>query len=169
MCAPANCAALFIRLSVPPGDCAVGTRLSPKHHTPSSSALLLRLFQSSCYRCRACGSGRLPAVKALIKAGKTPLEIRDGLGGTPLYVAASTDQQQVCLYLLSKGADVEVSYQILATLSCCSLHMAVPCLVQGAQDLELQVSAGQFIITTSVLMLVAGLKLDLTAGFAVGP
>ena len=51
-------------------------------------------------------------MKALIEVGKTPLEIRDGQGGTPLYVAASMDQQQVCLYLLSKGADVEVSYQI---------------------------------------------------------
>ena len=51
-------------------------------------------------------------MKALIEAGKTPLEIRNGQGATPLYVAASTDQQQVCLYLLSKGADVEVCYPI---------------------------------------------------------
>jgi len=48
------------------------------------------------------------AVTALIEKGKTPLEIRDNLGATPLYVAASTDQQQICLYLLSKGANVEV-------------------------------------------------------------
>ena len=58
--------------------------------------------------CRACSSGRIAAVKALVEAGKTPLGIRDKQGATPLYVAASTDQQQICLYLLSKGADVEV-------------------------------------------------------------
>ena len=58
--------------------------------------------------CRACSSGRPAAVRALVETGRTPLEIRDGQGATPLYVAASTDQQQICLYLLSKGADVEV-------------------------------------------------------------
>lgn len=47
-------------------------------------------------------------MKALIEMGKTPLEVKDGQGATPLYVAASTDQQQICLYLLSKGANVEV-------------------------------------------------------------
>ena len=58
-------------------------------------------------------------MKALVEAGKTPLEIRDGQGATPLYVAASTDQQQICLYLLSKKADVEVllwPYLIAAAL-----------------------------------------------------
>ena len=40
--------------------------------------------------------------------GRTPVDIRDAQGATPLYVAASTDQQQICLYLMSKGANVEV-------------------------------------------------------------
>lgn len=47
-------------------------------------------------------------MKALVGIGRTPVEIRDGQGATPLYVAASTDQQQICLYLMSKGANVEV-------------------------------------------------------------
>ena len=47
-------------------------------------------------------------MKALVEVGRTPVEIRDKQGATPLYVAASTDQQQICLYLMSKGADVEV-------------------------------------------------------------
>ena len=47
-------------------------------------------------------------MKALVEIGRTPVEIRDGQGATPLYVAASTDQQQICLYLMSKGANVEV-------------------------------------------------------------
>ena len=42
-------------------------------------------------------------------------------------------------------------------------------MVQGAQDLELQVSADQYIITTSVLKRVAGLELYFMAGFAAGP
>ena len=47
-------------------------------------------------------------MKALVEMGRTPVEIRDGQGATSLYVAASTDQQQICLYLMSKGANVEV-------------------------------------------------------------
>ena len=47
-------------------------------------------------------------MKALVEMGRTPVDIRDAQGATPLYVAASTDQQQICLYLMSKGADVEV-------------------------------------------------------------
>ena len=43
-----------------------------------------------------------------MEIGRTPVEIRDGQGATALYVAASTDQQQICLYLMSKGANVEV-------------------------------------------------------------
>ena len=60
-------------------------------------------------------------MKALVEAGKTPLEIRDKQGATPLYIAASSDQQQICLYLLSKRADVEVHLlplQELLTLLC---------------------------------------------------
>ena len=54
-------------------------------------------------------------MKALIEGGKSPLEIRDRQGATPLYVAASTDQQQICLYLLSKGADVEARLSLSLT------------------------------------------------------
>ena len=60
-------------------------------------------------------------MKALVEAGRTPLEIRDMQGATPLYVAASTDQQQICLYLLSKKANVEVHLpplQVMLTSLC---------------------------------------------------
>ena len=80
--------------------------------------------------CRACSSGRPAAVKALVEMGRTPLEIRDGQGATPLYVAASTDQQQICLYLLSKGADVEVRRPLLllsADLDSCDLDFENTC------------------------------------------
>lgn len=60
-------------------------------------------------------------MKALIEGGKSPLEIRDRQGATPLYVAASTDQQQICLYLLSKGADVEVGHFLSLTVA--DLHV----------------------------------------------
>lgn len=56
---------------------------------------------------RACSSGRLEAVRILIEEGKARVDAKDGMGGTPLYVAASTGQQAIAVYLLSKGADVE--------------------------------------------------------------
>ncbi|EIE24977.1 hypothetical protein COCSUDRAFT_83670, partial [Coccomyxa subellipsoidea C-169] len=59
---------------------------------------------------RACSAGRFEAVRILVEEGKAKLEARDNTGGTPLYVAAETCQQAIALYLLSKGADVEVGY-----------------------------------------------------------
>ncbi len=47
-------------------------------------------------------------MRALVEVGKAQLEAKDGQGGTPLYVATATGQQTIALYLLSKGADVEV-------------------------------------------------------------
>jgi ankyrin repeat protein len=50
----------------------------------------------------------MAVVRLLVEEGNAPLDARDGQGGTPLYVAAATGQQAIALYLLSKGADVEV-------------------------------------------------------------
>lgn len=61
----------------------------------------------------------MEAVRALVEEGKAPIEATDGLGGTPLYVAAATGNQTIALYLLSKGANVEVKpVQNLTGVSC---------------------------------------------------
>ena len=78
-------------------------------------------------------------MKALVQTGRTPLEIRDGQGATPLYVAASTDQQQICLYLLSKGADVEVRpLFFLAMLALLCVREAVMMQASGLLETAVQ-------------------------------
>lgn len=62
-----------------------------------------------CGVARACGAGKLEAVKALLQDQRTRLEDRDGEGSTPLLVAASSGRAPVALYLASLGADLEVS------------------------------------------------------------
>jgi len=59
--------------------------------------------------CRACSAGRFEAVRALVEEGHATVDVRDGQGGTPLYVAAASGHQAIALYLLSKGANVEAS------------------------------------------------------------
>lgn len=48
-------------------------------------------------------------MKALVEQYKAKLEAKDAAGETPLAVAASCGDQTLTLYLLSKGADPEVS------------------------------------------------------------
>lgn len=59
---------------------------------------------------RACSAGKLEAVKFLVEEAKSPLEVRDSSGFTPLCVAAASGNKEIALYLITKGADVEVSY-----------------------------------------------------------
>jgi ankyrin repeat protein len=58
--------------------------------------------------CRACSAGRVEAVKFLVGEAKAGLEAKDRSGATPLFVAASTAEKDIALYLISQGADVEV-------------------------------------------------------------
>ena len=67
---------------------------------------------------RACSAGRLDAARALVEKGKAKLEAKDAAGETPLGVAASCGDQTLALYLLSKGADPEVSRNRLVMLGC---------------------------------------------------
>ena len=76
-------------------------------------------------------------MKALVGIGRTPVEIRDGQGATPLYVAASTDQQQICLYLMSKGANVEVLTHWNARRPSLSADL---CTALGSEALKIQTS-----------------------------
>ena len=48
-------------------------------------------------------------MKYLVEEAHAPLEARDNAGETPLFVAAASAEKAVALYLISKGADVEVS------------------------------------------------------------
>ena len=50
----------------------------------------------------------MEAVRRLVEQGKANLEARDRMGATPLFVAASCGEKDVALYLISKGANVEV-------------------------------------------------------------
>ena len=55
-------------------------------------------------------------MKVLVEEGKARIDAKDGQGGTPLYVAAATGNQAAALFLLGKGADVEVR-------QCCPFHL----------------------------------------------
>lgn len=58
---------------------------------------------------RASSAGKAEAVKYLVEEAHAPLEARDNAGETPLFVAAASGEKATALYLISKGADVEVS------------------------------------------------------------
>ena len=47
-------------------------------------------------------------MRALAGEGGARVDARDGQGATPLYVAAATGHQAAALFLLGRGADVEV-------------------------------------------------------------
>ena len=57
---------------------------------------------------RACSAGRLEAVKFLVEGAGAALEARDRSGATPLCVSAAAGEKDIALYLISRGADVEV-------------------------------------------------------------
>jgi ankyrin repeat protein len=86
--------------------------------------------------CRAASSGRTEAAKVLVEEGRARVDAKDGQGATPLYVAAATGNQPAALYLLSKGADVEVGLRCV-TLSntCMRTHGPV---VPGLLHVEVQ-------------------------------
>jgi ankyrin repeat protein len=54
----------------------------------------------------AAAQGDLELVKALVEEGKTPVDIRDRDGRTPLLVAAAGGTTTVIGYLVSQGADL---------------------------------------------------------------
>jgi len=64
---------------------------------------------------RACSAGRVEAAKFLVEGSGAPLEAKDRLGATPLFVAAATAEKDIALYLISRGADVEVGYLFCAS------------------------------------------------------
>ena len=65
-----------------------------------------------CAACRAASSGSTEAARVLVEEGRARVDAKDGQGATPLYVAAAAGNQPAALYLLSKGADVEVGLAI---------------------------------------------------------
>jgi hypothetical protein len=71
--------------------------LSPNHQTPPGEELLQR----------AAGAlGSLAHVKLLVERG-AKLNLRDGIGGTALHTALSTQQPDIALYLIERGAPVD--------------------------------------------------------------
>ena len=58
-------------------------------------------------------------MRFLVEEAHAPLEARDNAGETPLFVAAASGEKDIAIYLISKGADVEVS------LALAILHMYV--------------------------------------------
>ncbi len=61
------------------------------------------------FPCRACSAGKLDAVHLLVEEAGVPLESKDRSGATPVSVAAAAGEKNIALFLISKGADVEVS------------------------------------------------------------
>lgn len=59
--------------------------------------------------CRACGAGKVEAVRMLLQDQRVNLEAKDREGSTPLLVAVESGQAPVVLYLASVGADLQVS------------------------------------------------------------
>jgi glyoxylase-like metal-dependent hydrolase (beta-lactamase superfamily II) len=62
--------------------------------------------QSSQTIFQAAGSGNLARVQALVQGDATLVHAREGLGLTPLHLAANFNQAAVAEYLLAQGADV---------------------------------------------------------------
>ena len=58
---------------------------------------------------RAASASRSEAVRVLVEELKAPKEARDNNGATPLFVAAASGEKDIALYLISQGANVEVS------------------------------------------------------------
>ncbi len=57
---------------------------------------------------RASGTGHYPIIKLLIERAKVPVDPRDSTGATPLLLAVQRGAQAAVIYLVSKGADMEV-------------------------------------------------------------
>ena len=74
-----------------------GTTLSFCHHTPWRAASR-----------RAAGTGSLDAARMLVEHGSAKVDAKDKLGETPLALACRSNHRAVALYLVHKGADVEV-------------------------------------------------------------
>ncbi|KAL0075204.1 kinase-like domain-containing protein [Phycomyces blakesleeanus] len=56
----------------------------------------------------AAGDGKLDRVKELIEKEGVDINVQDECGYSPLHAAASYDQEEVILYLLSKNANVNI-------------------------------------------------------------
>lgn len=90
---------------------------------------------------RACGAGKLVAVKQLLQDKQVKLEARDGEGATPLLVATSCGHGPVALYLASAGADLEAQDKAGQTpLSAAAMHGALQqtmvALSRGDMDID---------------------------------
>jgi len=71
--------------------------LSPNHQTKDGDELLQQ----------AAGAlGSLPHVKLLVERGAR-VDLRDSIGGTALHTAVSTQQADIALYLIARGAPVD--------------------------------------------------------------
>ena len=65
---------------------------------------------------RACSADKVDALRVLVDEGRAKLELRDRAGQTPLFVAADCGRQSAALFLIARGADVQVSSQVLQRL-----------------------------------------------------
>ena len=62
---------------------------------------------------RACSAGKQDAVRYLVEEARMSLESKDGMGATPISVAAASGEKDIALYLITVGADVEVRHYFL--------------------------------------------------------
>lgn len=73
--------------------------------------------------CRACSAGKFEAVQYLVEEARASLESKDRMGATPLSVAAAAGEKNIALFLISKGADVEVC--LLTSITTCEKALKV--------------------------------------------
>lgn len=78
-------------------------RTSPSIPPPTSTCCMRHSTTHS-----ASGTGHYPVVKLLIEKAQVPVDPRDASGATPLLLAVQRGAQATVIYLVSKGADMEV-------------------------------------------------------------
>lgn len=64
---------------------------------------------------RATSVGKVHAVRILVEKAKAPLEVGDGEGQTPLFVAVACKNSTCAVFLAAKGANIHVSNIIALT------------------------------------------------------
>lgn len=82
---------------------------------------------------RAAGTGSLEAARMLVERGSAKVDAKDKLGETPLALACRSNHRAVALYLVHKGADVEVRGGILNSLYECMVARGVEALARPSR------------------------------------
>lgn len=82
----------------------------------------------------ATKNGDLAKIKALLKKNLKLINLRDGIGATPLYYAVMKGNNEIVSYLLSKGADVnaKTEYNLTPLFMASKKDMAELLIKRGA-------------------------------------